>query len=136
MPASTVTPLIRRMPWSAERHAHPHHGEHAGEEPGPGCALEHLPHRPRVDGDQRLLRVHLGGTGREHQRHLLFRAYHQVVVQGARVAVKVLARPELERVDEHGHHDGSVRHGKLERAPEQRNVTGVERAHGRDQHHR
>ena len=44
--------------------------------------------------------------------------------------------PELERVDEHGHHGAAVRLRKGRGAAEQCDVTVVERAHRRHEHHR
>ena len=45
-------------------------------------------------------------AGREHHVHALLAADREVGVEGARVAVEVLAGPELQRVDEHRHDDG------------------------------
>ena len=51
---------------------------------------------------------YISAAGRgENQVHPFGGAHGQVVVQGARVAIKILAGPELERVDEDRHHDAA-----------------------------
>ena len=93
-----------------------HHGEHAAEVAGPDLALEHVRERSGLDGHRRLLgpaRVDLlDGRGEDDVDALLL-ADLEVEVEGARVAVEVLAGAELERVDEHrGDHDPRPARGR------------------------
>ena len=78
------------------------------------------------------VRVHVGGGRRE--RHLdPFGAQHrQVVVEGTRIGVEVLAGTELQRIDEDRHHDHRTLY-PLGR-PDQGQMTVVQGAHRRHQH--
>ena len=100
------------------------------EEPGPELPFEDLPGRPRIDPDQLLLRVHLPDGRREDEVHALGIADGQVRVQGPRVLVEVLVRPELKRVHEDRDRDRASRARQLARAAQQRAVPVVQRAHG------
>ena len=114
-----------------------HHGQHAAEEPGAELALEPLPGRARVDGHlRRAAGVHLGRRGREDQVRPLAGADGQVLVQGPGVAVEILVRPELERVDEDRDDHAAPRPGQRARRAQQPRVAVVQGAHGRRQHDR
>ena len=82
-----------------------HHRQHALEEPWPEGSLEHLAHRARAYRDHLLGRVHLLMSRGEDHVDALFRTDGEVVGQRSRIAVEVLARPELERVDEDRDHE-------------------------------
>src|SRR5690606_39706659 len=106
-------------------------GEHAGEEAGPGGAFEEVPAGAGVHGGEAVpaTGVQLGLDGREHEVHALLGAEREVGVEGARVAVEVLAGPELERVDEDG---GDHRVRDLAGFAQVRAVALVQRPHGGD----
>src|SRR5262249_51808492 len=66
----------------------------------------------------------------------LFCADRDVTLERAWIAVQVLARAELERVDEHGRHERPVWPADMASLAQQRPVTVVQRAHGRHQGYR
>jgi hypothetical protein len=106
-----------------------HDGEHAVEVAGPVRPLEHLAHRPGADPhERRAVGVDDVGRRREDDVGALARAHREVGLERARVAVEVLARPELQRVDEDGDDDVSAAAGL--RAPARRGR--VQRAHRHD----
>src|SRR5690606_41233272 len=84
-------------------------GEHAVEVAGAGGALQAFPHGAGADPDLGCAaRVDLLHRGGEHDVGSRLLGQLQVRVQGAGVAVEVLALSELERVDEDGDDDLAV----------------------------
>ena len=74
--------------------------------------------------------IHGPSVGREDDRGAPVRDQPHVPLEVARIAVEILVRPELRRVDEHGH-DHDV--GALPRQVDEREVPLVEGAHRRDE---
>lgn len=106
-------------------------GEHAVEVPGPDGTLETAAHGAGAQPHLGLAAgVDLLGGGREHEVRAGRLGDRQVGLQGARVAVEVLARTELQRVDEDGDHDESLGADACAGRPDERGVTLVEGAHG------
>ena len=111
-----------------------HHREHAGEVAGPRGALEDRGQRAGVDGDlRRTARVDLVDRRREEDVDALGLAERQVLVERARVAVEVLAGPELQRVHEQRHDQRGVAADLRAGASHQAGVARVHRAHRADQ---
>src|SRR5260370_31276004 len=112
-----------------------HDGEDAAAETRPELTLEALTRGARIDRHHRRGGVHLARAGCEDHRNTLVTADGDVLVERAGIAVQILARAELERVDEHADQQGAAGSGELPRAAKERPVTGVQRAHGRHEHH-
>ncbi len=74
-------------------------------------------------------RIHFGGGGREEERDAGVGELAAVLVEGAGVGGVVLVGTKLGWVDEDGGGDGVV---LRERGRDQRQMPGVERAHGGD----
>ena len=77
-------------------------------------------------------RVDVGHGRLPKQVHALAREQRAVARRRSRVAREVLARPELERVDEDAHHDTV---GRAPGEADERHVPVVERAHRRHERH-
>ncbi len=106
-------------------------GQHPVEVAGPGGAFEAPAHRAGGDPHLRVpARVDLvDGRGEHHVGARLFGDRH-VRVEGARIPVEVLARPELQRVDEDGDDDLALGPGQFTGGPDQGGVALVQGAHG------
>ncbi len=105
--------------------------EHAVEVARAGGALQALAHGARGDADLGLATgVHLVHGGGEHDVRAGLPGELEVGVQGARVAVEVLALTELQRVDEDGDDDLAVPARDTARGADQRGVALVQCAHG------
>ena len=135
------TPARKDAGWYAgDMHVHAEHSElGAASTPAkwPGrLAPSSRPPSGRVDGDRRLAgRVDLRGAGREDQVDARAgRSSSRSALGRARVAVEVLGRPELERVDEDRH--GDARRPACAGVPDQLGVALVQRAHGRHERER
>jgi len=76
------------------------------------------------------LRVDLALGRREHHVHAHVFHHFSIGLQGARVALEILFRPELDPVDEYA--DDGARRAML-RQPHQLDVARVQIAHGRDE---
>ena len=96
------------------------------------CPFEFRAQRSRMDRGAWAVGIHRRrGRGEDHLD--AFAAEHlEVGVEGARVGVQILARPELQRVDENrGHHHSAwYPLGRMHK----RHVALVQCAHGRNQH--
>jgi len=107
------------------------HGQHPAEVARPGCSTQHAGALLRHHRDVRLAtRVHFRGRRRKKQVHSCRFGELGIALQAARVAVQVLRRPELQRVDEDRHRDPV---GHLPCPLHQREMAGVEVPHRRDQ---
>src|SRR6185295_2131403 len=105
-----------------------HDGRHAVEEPGPEAALELLAERARMDEHGLRLRIQQVLGRRKNELHALGIEQAPVVVESARIALEILARGELQAIDEDAHRDRAcVAPGEAH----QRNMPGVQIAHRR-----
>ena len=93
-----------RVASSREREQLRHHREHAREVCRAGRALQHLTQRARLDRRARAVGVHRLSRRREHSLDALRFQLLYVLGERTRVGVQVLARRELQRVDEDAHH--------------------------------
>ena len=98
--------------------------------PGPERAFENVLEVGRLDHESLRLRVDLRLGGGEHDVHAHVFHHFRIGVQGARVALEIFLRPELDPVDEYA--DDGARRAMLREA-HQLDVARVEIAHGRDE---
>ena len=109
------------------------HGQHAGEMCGPGRALELGSERAGVHRGPRAVRVHRDSAWGEGNFDSFTAQQREVVVEDPRVGVQILVGAELQRVDEDRHHYHRTGHSLG--GADKREVSVVQRAHGRHQHH-
>ena len=89
--------------------------------------------RSGIDRGREIRRIHRGDVRRVDEIDAGLAQLHDVVVEGARIAVEILVRTELQRVDEDGGDDGRVLRA---RAFDQRQMPRVQCAHRRNQSER
>ena len=109
-----------------------HDGQYPGEMRWPRGALQLGAQLSGDHGGAGAVRIHVVGGRSECDLHTLGPQRVEVVVERARVRVEVLARPELQRVDEDRHHDDGTRHPAG--GADQRQMSVVQRAHRGHQH--
>ena len=97
---------------------------------GPELALEAPAELADVDPGREAFRVHLRSGRREEDVDARLLGELRVALLVSRVAVEVLVRAELRRIHEQARNDDVV---LLACRGEQRQVTGVERAHRRNE---
>src|SRR6185503_15014592 len=105
----------------------------AVEEAGTEAALEVLADRSRVDPHGLRLRIEHGLVRREQVFDALSLEQLAIALEGARVALEVLARQELQAIHENGHRDARR---VLACDSSELQMSLVEIAHGRDKGHR
>jgi hypothetical protein len=106
------------------------HGRDAGEEMRACDALQSFGRPAHRDGRAGAVRVHFGRLGSEDEVDAAGFEGGEVAGEVARIGGQIFRRSELRRVDEDRHHHPVGPPGSL---IDQRQMTGVERPHGRDQ---
>ena len=97
------------------------------------AGLQDGSHRAGLDGRARAVRVHLASRRREHRIHASGFELRDILIEGSRVSIQILALRELQWINENTDSHERARH-RL-RGLNQRQVPLVQRPHGRDQTH-
>src|SRR5438874_11608097 len=98
---------------------------------GTDCPFPFFPDASRMDEHhRRVFRIHVLPGRREEKIHSSLRRELRIIVEGARVAVEIFARTELQRIDKDAHdHDISY----ALRFVDQSEMTFVQRSHRGDE---
>ena len=86
-----------------------------------------------MDFEVLFFRIHNQFVGRKEQLHPFGLEQAAIALEGARIALEVLARLELQAVDEDADRHGAA---VAAREPHERKMPGVEVPHGRHERHR
>ncbi len=107
-----------------------HHGGDAVEMPGPSLPVPAIAQALDADRRGETRRIHVLSLGQPQQVATRLLQHLGVLLLLPRVAVEVLVRPELQRIDENGG-DNPIR--AAPRFLDQGDVPGMQRAHGRNE---
>jgi hypothetical protein len=98
--------------------------------PGPACAIELRPQFPHIDKRRAAARVHLLRGGRKQQFHPGGLKQLSIPLERPGIALEVFPRRKLRRIHEQGRRNDSA--GRP-RTLDEGQMTGVQRAHGRNE---